>query len=178
VSDHHAWLQRFFAAHPQYTNEQRYQEAAVVLLRNLGCTHVTPEAEITPRMRVDVAAVLPDQCGFVYVECKNFERTISNYVDAVMQAASYADAIKHPVFIGPFDGSRTTLCNGAIDDGMSVLHLMAGRLNVGYLAVSDSGGVQLILRGQVIFSTFSGAHSDFQNLYKYVTRVGSKQVKA
>ncbi len=169
------WLQSYFAAHPALQNEERYVQAACELLGRMGC-NVTREYEI-PIGRVDVAGVLPNG-HWVLIECKNFEGNASAHVDAVMQAASYADAIKYPVFVGPLNGSRSTLCNGDANDGMTMLHLFAGRLNVGFLAVNHRGDVQLILRGQVVASSRDGLHSRFEDHWGYIQRKGSGQVKA
>jgi hypothetical protein len=169
------WLDSYFATHSELKNEERYVKATCELLTVLGCDEVHREYEI-PSGRVDVAGILPNG-HWVMVECKDFEINASAHVDALMQAASYADSIKYPIFIGPFNGSRSTLCNGNADDGMTMLHLIAGRLNVGFLAVNDRGGVQLILRGQVLASSRDGLHTQFANHWGYVQRFGSKQVK-
>ena len=169
------WLERYFAANPNLQNEERYVSAACELLTTLGCS-IHREYEI-PGGRVDVAGILPNG-HWVMVKCKDFEGNASAHVDAVMQAASYADSIEYPVFIGPFNGSRSTICNGTADDGMTILHLIAGRLNVGFLAVNDRGDVQLILRGQVVASSRDGLHSRFEAHWGYIQRKGSGQVKA
>lgn len=168
------WIERHFASVSHLDNEIRYVSATCELLKQIA-SDVQTEYEI-PGGRVDVAGTLPNG-EWVLVECKNFENNAAAHVDAVMQAASYADAIQYPVFIGPFNGSRSTLCNGNADDGMTVLHLLAGRLNVGFLAVNDRGEVQLILRGQVVVSSRDGLHTHFPNHWGYVQRFGSKQVK-
>lgn len=173
--DRGQWLQRYFATHKNLRNEDRYVSAACDLLRRLDC-YVQREYEI-PGGRVDVAGALSNG-HWILVECKNFEGNPSAHVDAVMQAASYADAIEYPVFIGPLNGSRSTLCNGDSDDGMTMLHLIAGRLNVGFLSVNDRGDVQLILRGQVVASSRDGLHSRFNDHWGYIQRKGSAQVKA
>ena len=172
-----SWLHRFFFTLPKNTqNEARYKAAALHLLAKLLCTSVQQEIELPGGLRADAAGQLENGV-WVVVECKDFASSASAHVDAVMQAASYAEAIRQPVFIGPFDGSRSTLCNGGADDGMSVLHLVAGRLNVGFLSVNHAGVVQLILRGQVLASSRDGLHSHSAAHWGYVTRTGSKPEK-
>lgn len=171
---HGKWLESYFAEHSHIANEERYVSAACTLLAKVA-VNIEREYAI-PCGRVDVAGTLPNG-EWVLIECKNFEQNASAHVDAVMQAASYADAIQYPVFVGPFDGSRSTLCNGTADDGMTMLHLLAGRLNVGFLAVNHRGEVQLILRGQVVVSSRDGLHSRFADHWGYVQRKGSGQVK-
>lgn len=171
-----SWLHRFFLTLPKNTQrEARYKAAAVHLLGKL-CTSVQEEVNLPDGLRADAAGQL-ENGAWVVVECKDFESSASAHVDAVMQAASYADAIRQPVFIGPFDGSKSTLCDGQLSSGMSVLHLVAGRLNVGFLSVNHAGVVQLILRGQVLASSRDGLHSHFADHWGYVTRTGSKQEK-
>lgn len=168
------WLESYFSDLPaSVQSEDRYKHAALFLLSKI-CTQVSEEIELPGMLRADVAGVL-ENGKWVVVECKNFEDSASMHVDAVMQAASYADAIQQPVFIGPFNGSKSTLCSGDVDSGMSVLHLLAGRLNVGFLSVNHAGVVQLILRGQVLASSLTGLHSQFDSHWGYVTRIGSKK---
>ena len=107
-----SWLHRFFLTLPKSTQrEARYKAAAVHLLGKL-CTSVQEEVNLPDGLRADAAGQL-ENGAWVVVECKDFESSASAHVDAVMQAASYADAIRQPVFIGPFDGSKSTLCDGS-----------------------------------------------------------------
>lgn len=170
------WLESYFLTLPKsVTSEARYKHAAMFLLSKI-CTDVTEEVELPNGLRADVSGVLPNG-EWVVLECKNFGFTASVYIDAVMQASSYANAIRQPVFIGPFDGSCSVF-TGSDDPALAMLHLIAGRLNVGFLAVNHAGEVQLILRGQVLVSSRTGLHSKFDAHCKYISRVGSKQVKA
>lgn len=170
------WLESYFLTLPKsVTAEARYKHAAMFLLSKI-CTDVTEEIDLPKGLRADVSGILPNG-RWVVLECKNFGSAASVYIDAVMQASSYADAINQPVFIGPFNGS-CTLFTGSDDPALAMLHLFAGRLNVGFLAVNHAGDVQLVLRGQVLMSTREGLHSDFDSHFHYTTRNGSKQVQA
>lgn len=152
------------------------------MLESLGCTDVQAEYPLIDpdgnqlRMRVDLCARMPNG-HFALVECKAFDDTLTPYVDAIIQAASYAEAIRYPVFIGPVAGSRSTLSAGRMDNALSALHLMAGRLNVGFLTKSESGSVALMLRGQYVM-TKGGIVEKFDTLFSYVERRGSRQVRS
>ena len=137
------------------------------------CSDVQIEYRIPGhRLRVDLRATLPNG-HWALVECKPFDQTVTPYVDAVDQAASYADAIEYPVFIGPVYGSPLELSLGRHDNGLGTLHLMAGRLNVGFLWINERDEAGLLLRGQNIIDTRRGLHSNFDNVWRYKRRSGS-----
>lgn len=158
-------------------------EAAVVLhaerLLTLMCSNVQREFELSPGgLRVDLKGELPNG-EFALVECKQFGDNLTPLVDAIMQAASYADSIRYPVFIGPVPGSRSTIASGRLDNALGALHLVAGRLNVGFLCFTEhNGAASLLLRGQKVACSVSGAHSEFAKHWGYVQRIGSKQVRS
>lgn len=163
------------------TAEAEIVAAGRRMLGAIGCTNVQEEYWLVDsqgnplRMRVDLCATMPNG-HFALVECKAFDDTLTPYVDAIIQAASYAEAIRYPVFIGPVPGSRSTLAVGRMDNAMSALHLMAGRLNVGFLTQSESGNAALMLRGQYVMTT-RGMSEQFDTVFSYVERRGSRQVR-
>lgn len=127
------------------------------------------------RFRADLKGVLANG-EYVLVECKAFNQTLSPYIQAIIQAASYADAIEYPVFIGPVHGTALRLSHGAMDNALGALHLLAGHLNVGFLCVSHGGTSFLLLRGQRLAGA-EGLHSEFKAHWGYVARHGSKRVR-
>lgn len=150
--------------------------------RALGqfATNIEPEFRIlnqdeSKSYRVDLKGVLKNG-EYVLVECKAFNDTLSPYVHAIVQAASYADAIEYPVFIGPVHGTALQLSHGSLDNALGALHLLAGHLNVGFLCVSHGGTSFLLLRGQRLAGA-DGLHSEFQSHWGYVARHGSKRVR-
>lgn len=173
------WINSRIASDP--TLKSKSQEAQLVEVARglLGqfSSNIEPEYVIegTP-YRIDLKAELPNG-EFALVEVKAFRDDLTPYVDAVIQAASYAEAIKYPVFIGPIEGSRETLSTGRLDSALSALHLMAGRLNVGFLYVSGTGNAGLLLKGQRLIDAGS-VSSNFSNVWAYRSRRGSKWVKS
>jgi hypothetical protein len=81
-----------------------------------------------------------------------------------------------PVFIGPVYGGAMELSAGRHDNALGAIHLMAGRLNVGYLCECRWRGPYLLLRGQVVADR-QGPRSQFGQLWGYVQRFGSRQTK-
>jgi len=158
--------------------EAKIVDEAAALLGSF-CTHVELEYEIPGHpYRVDLCGQLRDEAQWALVECKRFDpKTLSEYVDAIDQAASYADAIEYPVFIGPVVGRPMDLAAGKADNALGALHLMAGRLNVGFLwrhpRSSRVGG--LLLRGQNLLGR-DGPHKNFDRIWRYTRRAGSKRV--
>ena len=136
------------------------------------CTGIEREYDIGNGMRVDLKAELSNG-QFVLVEVKAFDETLTPYVEGIIQACSYADAIKYPVFIGPISGSRMSVSSGKLDNALAALHLLGGRLNVGFLCTSSHGYSSLILRGQRMADAGS-LHSEFDSHWFYGTRSGSK----
>jgi hypothetical protein len=140
------------------------------------CEHVEDEYRIDEhRMRVDLCGHLSNG-HWALVECKKFSPfDLSPFIDAIDQAASYAAAIEYPVFIGPVYGTPMELSLGSHKNGLGALHLMASRLNVGFLWINpiwgDSG---VMLRGQSLARSNGSLHSRFDQLWRYKRRVGSK----
>jgi hypothetical protein len=126
--------------------------------------------------RVDIKAELKNG-EYALVEVKAFRDNLTPYIDAIIQAASYADAIRYPVFIGPVTGSRETLAAGRLDNALGALHLVAGRLNVGFLYLTQWGTAGLLLRGQRLVDA-GGLSGQFATHWGYVERLGSKQVRS
>lgn len=150
--------------------------------RALGqfATNIEPEFRFEShdgesKFRADLKGELSNG-EYVLVECKAFNDTLSPYAHAIVQAASYADAIKYPVFIGPVHGTALRLSHGSLDNGLGALHLIAGHLNVGFLCVSHGGTSFLLLRGQRLAGA-DGLHSEFKAHWGYVARHGSKRVR-
>lgn len=163
------------------STEARMTRVAERVLDSLGLYHereyklVDPDGNNT-WLRVDLCAWLPNG-HLALIEVKAFDgRTLSPLIDAIDQAASYANVIKYPVFIGPIDGTASQFSAGRMDNALGALHLLAGRLNVGFLGVNHSGSGSLVLRGQNVISDW-GTPKNFDSIFRYVTRVGSKQVR-
>lgn len=163
------------------STEARMTRVAERVLDSLGLYHereyrlVDPEGNNTG-LRVDLCAWLPND-HLALIEVKAFDgRTLSPLIDAIDQAASYANVIKYPVFIGPVDGTASEFAAGRMDNALGALHLLAGRLNVGFLGVNRHGSGSLVLRGQNVISDW-GTPRNFDSIFRYVTRVGSKQVR-
>lgn len=161
--------------------EARMTRVAERVLDSLGLYHereyklVDSEGSNTG-LRVDICAWLPND-HLALIEVKAFDgKTLSPLIDAIDQAASYASVIRYPVFIGPIDGTASVFSAGRMDNALGALHLIAGRLNVGFLGVNSYGRGSLVLRGQNVVSEW-GMPKNFDHIFRYVTRVGSKQVR-
>lgn len=155
--------------------EAKIVDEAAALLDGF-CTHVGREYQIPGHpYRVDLCGHLPNG-HWALIECKRFDpQTLSEYVDAIDQAASYAEAIEYPVFIGPVVGQPVSLATGRADNALGALHLLASRLNVGFLwkhPAHGNGG--LLLRGQNLLSR-DGPHKNFDRIWRYTRRAGSKR---
>ena len=112
------------------------------LLARLGVYGVDSEVWIAGRrLRVDLRGFLqapqgphlPDGVARIFVEVKPELTTAAAVAGAVFQAASYADALGCPVFVGPLIGAApVSLACGDLDRGtpLSALQTVAGRLNI------------------------------------------------
>jgi len=143
------------------------------------CSNVWPEHvfPVSQKYRVDAAGTFL-QTKMVYCECKFFNeyQSYATLVDAIDQAASYADAMQHPMFIGPVFTSLTNVMSGC-GDGLAALQLLAGRFNVGFLWVHRKQcRCGLILRGQNLIDNHMRVHGRIDELYVYRKRCGSKTV--
>lgn len=163
------------------STESKMTRVAERVLNSLGLYNereyrlVDPDGKQTG-LRVDLCAYLPNG-HLALIEVKAFDgKTLSPLIDAIDQAASYADVIRYPVFIGPVDGTASKFSAGRMDNALGALHLLAGRLNVGFLGVNSYGSGSLVLRGQNVVSEW-GTPKNFESIFRYVTRIGSKQVR-
>ncbi len=176
-----SWIDDFCRAVPAVrvlAPEARLSYVAEYLLSKL-CADVEREYQITDgsqHYRIDLKGVLPNG-EYALVEVKAFGQFLTPYVDAIMQAASYADAIEYPVFIGPVMGDKSSIVTGTHDNAIGALHLVAGRLNVGFLCVSRHGAPSLVLRGQRVMDLM-GVSDSFATHWGYRTRRGSRTVRS
>lgn len=176
-----SWTTAFLRARPDIASlppEAQRSFVAEYLLGRL-CTDIEREygiATAPPFYRVDLKGVLPNG-EFALVEVKAFDQYLSSFVDAIMQAASYASCIEYPVFIGPVEGNKGTICTGTHDNAIGALHLIAGRLNVGFLCVSAHGAPSLLLRGQNLIDA-RGISDTFAKHWGFRTRLGSRTVRS
>jgi hypothetical protein len=160
----------------KFLNESEVQSYTLARLRSF-CSKVWPEHifPVVERYRVDAAGIFLGT-RMVYCECKHFTeyQSYSSIVDAIDQASSYADAMQHPMFIGPVFTSLTNVMSGC-GDGLAALQLLAGRFNVGFLWVlRRSKRCGLILRGQNLIDNSMRVHGKINDLYVYRKRSGSK----
>lgn len=158
---------------PRFSNEEEVRIAGKAAMASF-CHHVEEEYTIPDHpLRVDLCGHLSNG-EWALVECKVFSQwQLSPFVDAIDQAASYANAIQYPVFIGPVYGSPLDLVIGRHDNAIGALHLMAGRLNVGFLWINHAGETGLLLRGQNLVDTRRGTHKNFDAVWRYKRRFGS-----
>lgn len=163
---------------PTFDSEEDVRSAGFVALNGF-CQQVEHEYEIPGhRLRVDLCGHLPNG-DWALVECKRFTPfNLSPFVDAIDQAASYADAIQYPVFIGPVYGSPSDFSAGRLNNALGALHLLGSRLNVGFLWVNHLGEAGLMLRGQSVVRTSPQGvlqHDNFSSIWRYTRRFGSKK---
>jgi len=161
------------ATWPRFVNETQVRIAGKAAM-GLFCHYVEEEYAIPGHpLRVDLCGHLSNG-EWALVECKVFSQwQLSPFVDAIDQAASYANAIEYPVFIGPVYGSPLEMAMGRHDNAIGALHLMAGRMNVGFLWVNEQGDSGLLLMGQNVIDTRRGAHANFEAVWRYKRRYGS-----
>lgn len=139
------------------------------------CNDVQREYRIeTTPYRVDLKGVLPNG-EWALVEVKGFGSNLTPFVDAVFQAKSYADSIRYPVFIGPVFGNPSEIAQGSLTNALGAIHLMAGRMNVGFLVQPRYTSPMLMLRGQIVVDA-NGPRENFSSLWGYLDRRGSKTV--
>jgi len=161
---------------PSFNNEAEVESYGASLMEKF-CLRVARQVVIPKKgMRLDISGLLPNHRQAL-VECKIFRDHLATYVDAIDQAASYADELQHPVFIGPVYGSPSEISYGIMSNGLGALHLMASRLNVGFLWVNHSERAGLLFRGQcLIHSESKTVHPRFDEIYKYTERMGSAKI--
>lgn len=140
------------------------------------CSNIEHEYPIDLGYRVDLKGELPNG-QWALVEVKGFSDNLTPLVDAVFQAKSYADAIRYPVFIGPIPGTPMQIAHGALTNALGAIHLMAGRMNVGFLLQTPRGDGKLLLRGQVL-ADGNGPTAQFDKHWGYVERFGSRQARS
>jgi len=162
----------------KFANENEVKIYTQARLKSF-CSSVWPEHvfPVVERYRVDVAGTFL-QTKMVYCECKFFNehQSYATLVDAIDQASSYADAMQHPMFVGPVFTSLANVMSGC-GDGLAALQLLAGRFNVGFLWVlRRSKRCGLILRGQNLIDNYMNINSRIDEIYVYRKRQGSKTV--
>lgn len=157
--------------------EAQCVKEGIVALRQFACD-IKPEYSLDDTgLRVDLKGVLPNG-EFVLVECKGFDQKVTQYAEAIIQAASYADSIQYPVFIGPVRASVEDLISDSMNGGaLSALHALAGRLNVGFLFHNKYGISGLVLRGHRIVDA-AGIKPEFASVWYHSRRHGSKWVRS
>jgi hypothetical protein len=156
----------------------REQELTVAGAQLLGrfCTNIEREYPLDNGYRIDLKGELPNG-QWALVEVKGFDDNLTPFIDAVFQAKSYADAIKYPVFIGPVYGNPSEIAHGSHTNALGAIHLMAGRMNVGFLVRSNYDEPMLLLRGQVIADS-AGPRPNFASMWSYIERFGSRQARS
>lgn len=155
------------------SKEQKLVVAGVKLLERF-CTNVESEYPLDGGYRIDLKGELPNG-QWALVEVKGFDQNLTPFIDAVFQAKSYADAIRYPVFIGPVYGNPSEISLGSHSNALGAIHLMAGRMNVGFLVRSNYDEPMLLLRGQII-ATSAGPRPIFDRMFRYLDRNGSQNV--
>lgn len=154
------------------SKEQELVAAGAQLLGRI-CTNVEHEYKFENGYRIDLKGELPNG-QWALVEVKGFDDNLTPFIDAVFQAKSYADAIRYPVFIGPVYGSPSEISHGVLTNALGAIHLMAGRMNVGFLLHNHANEPTLLLRGQIVVDS-RGPRDNFDRMWKYIERFGSKQ---
>jgi len=155
--------------------EQELTAAGAQLLGRF-CTNIEREYPLDNGYRIDLKGELPNG-QWALVEVKGFDNNLTPFIDAVFQAKSYADTIKYPVFIGPVYGNPSEIALGSHTNALGAIHLMAGRMNVGFLIRSNYDEPMLLLRGQVIADS-AGPRPNFDRMWSYIERFGSRQAKS
>jgi hypothetical protein len=140
---------------------------------------VRREIELDSGLRFDLGVLLTNN-EWAPIEVKPFDDPPNQaaLLDAITQAASYADEMQYPVFIGPIVGKPLELSNGVSDNRVAQAHLLAGRMNVGFVyerPVTGSG-VQggLMLRGQNLVG-WDGKETRFSQLFQKINRYRVKR---
>lgn len=139
------------------------------------CGNVEREYPLDGGYRIDLKGELPNG-QWALVEVKGFDDNLTPFIDAVFQAKSYADAIRYPVFIGPVYGSPMEISHGSLTNALGAIHLMAGRMNVGFLLQTHRGDAKLLLRGQVLADS-NGPTAQFDKHWGYIEQLGSRRVR-
>lgn len=155
------------------SKEQELAVAGAQLLERF-CTNIEREYPLDNGYRIDLKGELPNG-QWALVEVKGFDHNLTPFIDAVFQAKSYADAIRYPVFIGPVYGNPSDIAQGKHTNALGAIHLMAGRMNVGFLVRSNYDEPMLLLRGQIIADS-KGPRQNFSSMFRYLERDGSKNV--
>lgn len=156
------------------SKEQELVVAGAQLLGRI-CTNVEHEYKFENGYRIDLKGELPNG-QWALVEVKGFDDNLTPFIDAVFQAKSYADAIRYPVFIGPVYGSPSEISHGVLTNALGAIHLMAGRMNVGFLLQTHRGDAKLLLRGQVLADS-NGPTAQFDKHWGYIEQLGSRRVR-
>lgn len=156
------------------SREQELTIAGAQLLERF-CTNIEREYPLDGGYRIDLKGELPNG-QWALVEVKGFDDNLTPFIDAVFQAKSYADAIKYPVFIGPIAGSPLEIAHGSLTNALGAIHLMAGRMNVGFLLQTHRGDAKLLLRGQVLADS-SGPAPQFDKHWGYIEQLGSRRAR-
>jgi hypothetical protein len=147
---------------------------------------VRHEIELGSGLRFDLGVLLTNN-AWASIEVKPFDDPPNQaaLLDAITQAASYADEMQYPVFIGPIVGKPLELSNGVSESRLAQAHLLAGRLNVGFVYERPNAhrGIQggLLLRGQNLVG-WDGKETRFSQLFQtinqYRVRRGSQWLSA
>lgn len=172
-------------AHPLFETEGD-ASAHVIALFEAQRWRFAAEYELPSRARIDFVLLDAEGAPAAGVEIKRRlgdETKLSELANYFEQSASYAEALRVPVYLGPFvtDRSPMHLCSGGHSDlsASAAFLSLAGRMNVGlFVYRAFCSQHYFLLRGQTVCSI--GGREDEWNpeANRFASSVGSQKRRA